>query len=135
VVGLDAAAAGQLAEQMLANGERLTAIWRHVVLQLLDDYEGDRHRNGTSAAAGRFTLEPAPTSSPQVDAALAALAEHLSRRDGWTTPPWATDSSRYSRRWWFVAPLQGIHATALQQSPSAFRRRGVFITADGLARV
>ena len=134
-MGLDAAAAGRLAEQMLADGERLTAIWRHVVLQLLDDYESDRRRNGTPAAASRFALEPTPTSSPQVDAALAALAEHLSRRDGWTTPLWATDARRYAREWWFVAPLRGIHASALQQSPSAFRRRGVFITADGLARV
>ena len=120
---------------MLIDGEPLTAIWRHVVLQLLDDYESDRRRQGALVAGGRFALEPARTSSAEVDAALAALAEHLARRDGWVTPAWASDSSRYARRWWFVTPLTGLHATALQQSPSAFRRRGVFITADGLAWV
>jgi hypothetical protein len=135
VVGLDAAAAARLAEQMLTDGEPLIVIWRHVVLQLLDDYESDRRRNGTPSAAGRFSIEPAPTASRQVDAALAALAEHLSRRDGWSTPTWAVESSRYARQWWFVSPLKGIHASALQQSPSAFRRRGVFITSDGLARI
>jgi hypothetical protein len=133
-VGLNAAAAGRLAEQMLTDGEPLTAIWRHVMLQLFDDYESDRRREGTAAAARRFGVEPAPTSSPQVDAALAALAEHLSRRDGWTAPAWAIDAARYTPQWWFVTPFKGLHATALQQSPSAFRRRGVFITADGLAR-
>lgn len=134
MVGLDAAGAGRLAEQMLTNGERLTDVWRHVILQLLDDYESDRRREGAAVACGRFDVEPAPTSSRQVDAALAALAEHLARRDGWPTPAWAVDSRRYAPRWWFVTPLTGMHASALQQSPSAFRRRGVFITADGLAR-
>ncbi len=113
----------------------MTAIWRHVVLQLLDDYESERRHQGATVAARRFAPDPGRTRSPQVDAALAALAEHLARRDGWATPGWALDSSRYTRQWWFVTPLKGLHPTALQQSPSAFRRRGVFITADGLARV
>ncbi len=120
---------------MLSYGEPLTAIWRHVVLQLLDDYESERRQRGAPVAARRFAAEPARTTSAQVDAALAALTEYLARRDGWPTPPWALNSSRYTRRWWFVTPLKGLHPTALQQSPSTFRRRGVFITADGLARV
>ena len=134
MVGLDAAAAGRLADQMMRDGERPTALWRHVILQLLDDYESDRRREGPLVAARRFDEEPAPTSSRQLDAALAALAEHLARRDGWTTPACAVDARRYAPNWWFVTPLKGMHAAALQQSPSAFRRRGVFITADGLNR-
>lgn len=134
MTGLDVAAAGRLAEQMLTDGEPSTAIWRHVVLQLLDDYESDRRREGVATAERRFVDGPSRTSSPQIDAGLAALAEHLARRDDWATPAWASDTARYTRRWWFVTPLKGMHATALQQSPSAFRRRGVFITADGLAR-
>lgn len=133
-MGLDAAAAGALAEQMLTGGESSTAIWRHVVLQLLDDYESERRRESTAVASRRFDVEPAHTSSARVDAALAGLAEYLARRDGWPTPVWALDPTRYARRWWFVTPLTGLHATALVESPSSFRRRGVFITADGLAR-
>lgn len=134
-VGLDAAAAADLARQMLADGEPLISVWRYCVVQLLDDYENDASRNGFAGACGRFGQEPASTSSPEVDAALAALAEHLARRDGWPVPRWAREPARYTTRWWFVTPLRGMHATALQQSPPSFRTRGVFITADALSRV
>lgn len=134
-VGLDAVAAAALAARLLAGGEPLSARWRHCVLQLLDDYEHDLRRSGADVARRRFSAEPERTESPQVDAALAALAEHLARRDGWPVPRWAQHPARYASTWWFVTPLAGMHATALQQSPAAFRKRGVFITADGLSRV
>lgn len=86
-------------------------------------------------ARRRFTDPPPRTSSPQLGAALAGLAEYLVRRDGWETPDWALDPSRYVRRWWSVTPLRGMHATALQESPVSFRKRGVLITASALERV
>ena len=134
-VGLDAAGAALLAERLLASGTSLQEVWRFCVLQLLDEYERDLARSGANVAAQRFADEPSRTSHDEVDAALAGLAEHLARKDGWQVPRWALDSSRYARRWWFVTPLRGMHATALQQSPSSFRTRGVFITSDALSRV
>jgi hypothetical protein len=135
VVGLDATRAATLAADMLAEGTPLLTVWRHCVVQLLDDYRSELSRLGSMAAARKFDVEPAPTASPQVDAALAALAEHLARRDGWTTPPWARKPGRYSPQWWFVTPLRGMHPLALQESPPSFRTRGVFITAGALSRV
>ena len=41
MVGLDAAAAAVLAEDLLAEGESLQSVWRYVVFQLLDDYSHD----------------------------------------------------------------------------------------------
>jgi hypothetical protein len=70
-----------------------------------------------------------------VDAALAALAEHLGRRDGWPVPAWARDPDREAMPWWFVSDLRGMHPRALVESPSSFRRRGVFITRSALERV
>lgn len=132
--GLNAAEAAELTRTLLREGESMTAVWRHGVLQLLDDYLGDVRHGRTDEARRRFSDEPRPTGSARVDAALASLAEHVSRRDGWDTPAWAMRPSRYTKDWWFVTPFTGMHATALQQSPLSFRKRGVFITAEALSR-
>jgi hypothetical protein len=135
VIGLDAVGAALLADDLLRDGETLQSVWRYVIVQLLDDYSHDVARAGTAGASRRFSQEPPATRSAEVDAALAALAEYLARRDGWPLPSWARKPGRYSSRWWFVTPLRGMHPTALQESPPSFRTRGVFITAGALSRV
>jgi hypothetical protein len=134
-VGLDAAGAALLADELLAEGETLQAVWRYAIIQLLDDYSRDLARAGASVASRRFDREPPVTRSVEVDAALAALAEYLARRDNWLVPSWARKPGRYSDKWWFVTPLRGMHATALQESPASFRTRGIFITSGALSRV
>jgi hypothetical protein len=134
-IGLDAVAAARLADELLAEGESLQHVWRYSIVQLLDDYTHELARDGATAAARRFEAEPPRTHAPQVDAALAGLAEHLARRDGWPPPSWTRKPGRYSPRWWFVTPLRGLHPTALQESPPSFRTRGVFITKGALSRV
>lgn len=119
---------------MLAAGEALKDVWRFVVLQLLDDYTSVLRHRGLLDAASMWRDEPAATSDVRVDAALAALAEHLARRDGWPPPTWTTRPSRESSCWWFVTDLAGLHPRALVESPPSFRKRGVFITSDALAR-
>src|SRR6185437_12297224 len=135
LTGLNAADAAVLADGLLAQGETLQSVWRYAIIQLLDDYSHDLGRAGASVASQRFGSEPPPTRSPEVDAALAALAEYLARRDGWALPTWARKPGRYSAKWWFVSPLRGMHPTALQESPPSFRTRGIFITAGALSRV
>ena len=134
-VGLNADSAAVLADKLLAEGETLQSVWRYVIIQLLDDYSHDRARAGVSVASRRFDREPPVTSAAEVDAALAALAEYLARRASWPVPSWARKPGRYSGKWWFVTPLRGMHATALQESPSSFRTRGIFITSGALSRV
>jgi hypothetical protein len=135
LIGLDAADAALLADDLLGEGETLQSIWRYTIVQLLDDYTHDLTRVGASVASQRFRREPPVTRSIEVDAALAALAEYLARRDNWPLPPWARKPGRYSTKWWFVTPLRGMHPTALQESPPSFRTRGIFITAGALSRV
>ncbi|MGH3302024.1 MAG: hypothetical protein ACRDOK_10150 [Streptosporangiaceae bacterium] len=135
LIGLDADSAARLANDLLDEGETLQSVWRYVIVQLLDDYSRDLARAGVSVASQRFRSEPPATRSVEVDAALAALAEHLARRDDWPVPSWARKPGRYSAKWWFVTPLRGMHPTALQESPPSFRTRGVFITAGALSRV
>jgi hypothetical protein len=135
LIGLDAVGAALLADELLLEGETLQSVWRYAIVQLLDDYSHDLARAGASVASQRFDREPPPTRSAEVDAALAALAECLARRDNWPLPSWARKPGRYSAKWWFVTPLRGMHPTALQESPPSFRTRGIFITAGALSRV
>lgn len=119
---------------MLRDGERLSRLWRYVFVQMLDDYTSVRRHAGVSAAARMWVAAPKGTGDGRVDAAFAAMAEHLARRDGWTVPSWAWLSEREAWPWWFVTELRGLHPRALVESPSSFRRRGVFITSGALDR-
>lgn len=120
---------------MLADGERLSRLWRYVFAQMLDDYTSVLRHAGMPAAARMWADAPRATGDTRVDAAFAAMAEYLARRDGWTVPPWARLPEREAWPWWFVTDLRGLHPQALVESPSSFRRRGVFITSGALDRV
>lgn len=126
--------AAAVAADMLADGERLSRLWRYVFAQMLDDYTSVLHHSGVSAAARMWAEAPRTTGDTRVDAAFAAMAEYLARRDGWTVPSWARLPEREAWPWWFVTDLRGLHAQALVESPSSFRRRGVFITSGALER-
>lgn len=131
----DAVAAAREAAELLGRGERLASVWRYTIIQLLDVYESRLRRTGVDAAAALFDHEPTPTGDSRVDAAFAALAEHLARHDDWAVPAWARNPSRATDDWWFVSELPGMHPWSLRESPLSFRRRGIFIAANGLERV
>jgi hypothetical protein len=101
-------AAGSAAA-MLADGERLSRLWRYVFAQLLDDYTSVLHHAGVQAAARMWSEAPRSTGDSRVDAAFAVMAEYLARRDGWTVPSWARLPEREAWPWWFVTDLRGLH--------------------------
>ncbi|HWG99253.1 MAG TPA: hypothetical protein VNV66_08020 [Pilimelia sp.] len=105
------------------------------LMQLLDDYRRAVRRDGVAAGGRLFEDAPPATGDARVDAAMAGLAEHLARRDGWMPPLWAFEEARQARPWWFVSDVRSWHAAALVESPLAFRKRGVFLTATALERV
>jgi hypothetical protein len=127
--------ASSTARTMLADRERLIDVWRHVILQTLDDYESHVRSSGVSIAGSLFADEPELTGDDRVDAAIAGLAEFLARRDGWQVPAWTQDERRRTLDWWFVDDLPALQAYALRESPLSFRKRGVFIGDGGLQRV
>lgn len=102
-----------------------------VVRQFLDDF-----RRPQSPVKRRALIEPEPppTSDERRDALMGALAEHLANVAGWTVPAWAQGERRFLSSFWFVHE-PAFDALALAQSPAAFRRRGIFLSADFLARV
>ncbi|HEX4402088.1 MAG TPA: hypothetical protein VHZ98_12245 [Galbitalea sp.] len=118
---------------LLSAGDTPEACWRFGILQTLDDYTSTLRRGGTILAAQVFTTEPTRTGSEQLDAAFAALADHLAERDGWPTPAWASDPARRTTGWYPEVPAI-FRAEAVRDSPRAFRQRGILITGRSLDR-
>ena len=134
-VGLrhEAASNAQRCAVLRSAGEGLGECWRFAILQTLDDYTSTLRRGGVELAAQVFTAEPPRTGSPEIDAAFAALAEHLADRDGWDPPVWVLDPTRRVERWYATVP-RIFHRDAERESPQAFRTRGIYITEQALAR-
>lgn len=134
-VGVRHTAAGNAARsaELLLAGDTPETCWRFGILQTLDDYASTLRRGGPQLAAEVFRDEPEPTGSTQLDAAFAALADHLAERDDWTSPAWASDRWRRTESWFPAVPAI-FRAEAERESPRAFRERGIFITARSLNR-
>src|SRR5438876_65524 len=69
--------------------------------------------------------EPSGTGDVHWDVFLAALAEHLSARDGKAAPSWT--ESRSLRQFWFPFNTRAARVDAVVHAPAAFRRRGVYV--------
>ncbi len=93
---------------LLAAGDSVGSCWRFGILQTLDDYTSTLRRGGVQLAAEVFEGEPAPTGSAQLDAAFAALADHLAERDGWQTPAWALNPARHAEAWFPACPRSSV---------------------------
>ena len=74
--------------------------------------------------------EPARTGDERWDVFLAALAEHLTARDGQAAPPWS--ESRTLRRLWFPFNTDAARVDAIVNAPAAFRKRGVYVSRQEL---
>lgn len=118
---------------LLAAGDTAEAGWRFGILQTLDDYASTFRRGGVTLAAEVFSEEPASTGSARLDAAFAALADHLAERDGWTAPAWSLDPARRTDGWYPAVPAI-FRAEAERDSPRAFRQRGILVTGRSLDR-
>jgi hypothetical protein len=68
------------------------------------------------------------------DAYVAALAEHLALGGKRIVPEWTRGPSRFLREPFFAGGLESLKAILLVESPLAFRRRLIFISADALSR-
>lgn len=77
---------------------------------------------------------PALTDDAKANAYLAAVAEHLALRNGLEIPGWVHVDARFLKRPFFPAKLESLKAILLVESPTAFRRRMIFVGADPLYR-
>lgn len=99
------------------------------VREFLDAWQGMPRKMREAAIASR------PRSVGTVhDAYLGALAEHLALSERIPVPEWTEEPNRFLSEPFFAGGLESLKATLLVESPLAFRRRLIFISADGLTR-
>ncbi len=84
--------------------------------------------------AAMIVPAPAPTGDARFDAYVAAVAEHLALRYDLPIPDWCLGDERFLHRAYFPCGLESLKATYLVESPTAFRRRMIFVEADPLYR-
>jgi len=77
--------------------------------------------------------EPALAIDPVANAFLAATAEHLALRYRLPVPRWVLKPERFLHEAHFGG-AEGMKAMLLVESPSAFRRRMIFVDYDPLRR-
>ena len=78
--------------------------------------------------------EPPVTDDGRANAYYAAVAEHLAFKYHLAVPPWTQQPARFLKRPFFPCGLESLKATLLVESPTAFRRRMIFVGADPLYR-
>jgi exonuclease VII small subunit len=80
-------------------------------------------------------IEQRPASIDAVhDAYVAAVAEHLARVFGLAIPPWSEGHGNGLREPFFAGGLQSLKGVLVAESPTAFRRRLLFVSKDALSR-
>lgn len=88
-------------------------------------------------AARRATMlmdEPSMSEDERANAYYAAVAEHLSLTYRLPVPSWTAGAARFLKRPFFPSGLESLKATLLVESPTAFRRRMIFVDANPLYR-
>jgi hypothetical protein len=99
------------------------------VREFLDSWQTMTNAERISAIAD----EPFTVGKVQ-DAYLAALAEHLALSARFFVPAWTEQEERFLTEPFFAGGLESLKATLLVESPLAFRRRLIFISANALSR-
>lgn len=99
------------------------------------DFLDQAPRRSDGELAALIRERPEPTGSPEVDALLAGVAEHLAAVRALPCPRWVLEDGRFLDRFWFVSPVRAFRALALAQTPVALKRRGIFWPARSLERV
>jgi hypothetical protein len=93
-----------------------------------------------SPEASAFTEQPrmlAPSldDGDRLDAYLAAVAEYLSQKFQLPIPAWTQDRHRILAKPYFAFDTYEGRLFLLAESPSSFRARNIFVSADALNRV
>lgn len=94
--------------------------WR-LIAEFLEEYGHEP----TDVRAALLVDEPPPTGDERWDVFLAALAEHLSVRDGRGGAVWSMD--RRLAVFWFPFDSRAARVDAVVHAPAAFRSRGIFV--------
>jgi hypothetical protein len=109
----------------LSGGADAKIKWKYV-WEFLEEYRWEP----VEKRAQLLLEEPPPTGSPQWDALLAALGEHLAAQLDLAPPEWSR--SRVLTTPWFPSSLPSKRTEALVRAPAAFRKHGVYLSSRDL---
>lgn len=98
------------------------------LLEFLDHFYANREHREASLHA-----QPVPLDDLR-DAYLGATAEYLASRYGLDVPAWAETYGMALRRPFFAGELESLKALLTVESPTAFRRRMLFVGKNALDR-
>jgi len=88
-----------------------------------------------NADARQRAIEQQPDCIDAVhDAYVAAVAEHLARVYGLSIPEWSETHGNGLHEPFFAGGLQSLKGVLTAESPTAFRRRLLFVSKDALSR-
>jgi len=79
-------------------------------------------------------LEPWLNDGGIVDAYLAATCDHLCRQYMLSRPAWIMGPRRVLTTPYFAAKTHELRMIYLQESPTAFKQRNIFVSANALSR-
>jgi len=89
----------------------------------------------TDADSRQQAIDERPASIDALhDAYVAAVAEHLARVYGLAIPEWSEVHGNGLREPFFAGGLQSLKGILTAESPTAFRRRLLFVSKDALSR-
>ena len=121
--------------QNLKSVGEIAATGGEVSFAIRDFLDGFYEHPDAQALAGEpARLAGKITDGARLDAYLAAIAEHLCRMNGWPAPAWTFAPQRFLEMPWFCMNTHAGRMLLLMDSPSAFRARNIFVSADALAR-
>jgi hypothetical protein len=100
---------------------------------LLREFLDEFYVGTTEKMANAIAREPAQIGIVP-DAYLAAVAEHLALKYRLVVPAWVEGPSRFLTEPFFSGGLESLKAILLVESPLAFRRRQIFVSANALSR-
>lgn len=78
--------------------------------------------------------DPPQLIDPLRDAYLAAVAEHLARTHGLPVPDWTETQGNELKTPFFAGGLESLKGVLVAESPTAFRRRLLFVSKNALSR-
>ena len=103
---------------------------RRLVLEFVGRYSATQLDRRRSLIAER----PDPTGDRRWDALLGAMGEHLAFHDDIDPPQWCADADRFLAAAWYWVNLPSVRRRALLTTPTAFRRRNVWLDRADLQR-
>lgn len=114
----------EVSRRVLANQQKFDPALR----EFLDSFYSRPDERTTALARQPLAM------SDLYDAYIAATAEHLALSYGLEVPDWSETHGRKLKLPFFAGGMESLKALLFVQSPTAFRRRMLFVSKDALSR-